>query len=109
MCRAALVTIAEKSNRKSSSSADGNKANTSAAFKEFKKEIAELQQLGIPLGWNIPGSKPAGWGWLTKIFGLLLTAGVASLGAPFWFDILNKFVSVDNTGEAQRGKCFTGE
>ncbi len=98
--RAALVTIAEKSNRKSFPPADGNKANTGAAFKEFKKEIAELQQLGIPLGWNIPGSKPAGWGWLTKILGLLLTAGAASLGAPFWFDILNKFVSVRSTGKA---------
>lgn len=98
--RASIVAIAEKSNRKSSPSADDNKANTSAAFQEFKKELAEIQQLGIPLGWNIPGSKPAGWGWLTKIFGLLLTAGAASLGAPFWFDILNKVVSIRSTGKA---------
>lgn len=37
------------------------------------------------------------WGWVLKIFGLALTATAASLGAPFWFDLLNKFIVVRST------------
>jgi hypothetical protein len=36
----------------------------------------------------------------TKILGILLTAIAASLGAPFWFDLLNRFVSIRSTGKA---------
>jgi hypothetical protein len=36
--------------------------------------------------------------WLLKLIGLALTAFAASLGAPFWFDILNKVVNVRATG-----------
>jgi hypothetical protein len=36
--------------------------------------------------------------WLLKLIGLLLTAVAASLGAPFWFDILNKFMNVRAVG-----------
>ncbi|HEX8523786.1 MAG TPA: hypothetical protein VF669_16135 [Tepidisphaeraceae bacterium] len=38
--------------------------------------------------------------WMSKIFGLLATAAAASLGAPFWFDVLNKFMSVRAAGKA---------
>jgi hypothetical protein len=40
----------------------------------------------------------------TKIFGLLLSAFAASLGAPFWFDVLNKFMSVRGSGKAPEEK-----
>lgn len=33
------------------------------------------------------------WHW-RKFFGFLITALAISLGAPFWFDLLNKFVSI---------------
>lgn len=32
------------------------------------------------------------WGILVKIFGYLLSAAAAAQGAPFWFDLLRKFV-----------------
>jgi hypothetical protein len=35
----------------------------------------------------------AGW-WATKILGLLFTAAAISLGAPFWFDTLNRFINL---------------
>ena len=38
-----------------------------------------------------------GWRWVTKIVGLLLTVLAISLGAPFWFDLLNKFMVVRST------------
>jgi hypothetical protein len=34
-----------------------------------------------------------------KVVGLLLTAAALTLGAPFWFDLLNKFVNVRATGQ----------
>ncbi|MDB5027834.1 MAG: hypothetical protein JWO66_1523 [Candidatus Eremiobacteraeota bacterium] len=47
------------------------------------------------LDWRrVPDSFPE---WLVKIFGLLLTAAAVSLGAPFWFDVLNKFMVVRST------------
>jgi hypothetical protein len=56
-----------------------------------------LTDLGIPMGWtkdNIPSSEGHVWWtialWLLKVIGIGLTAIATSLGAPFWFDILNK-------------------
>ena len=33
-----------------------------------------------------------GWGWLVKLFGLVVSGFAAMQGAPFWFDILRKLV-----------------
>lgn len=38
-----------------------------------------------------------GWGF-RKVLGLALTAAAISLGAPFWFDTLNRFVNIRATG-----------
>ena len=61
----------------------------------IKQNIGELEQLGVPLGWK---EAPAGWGWLTKITGLLLTTLALTLGAPFWFDMLKKIVNIRSSG-----------
>lgn len=66
----------------------------------LKDSMNRLQNLGLPLGWdeNVPGSRPTdpnGEGM--KVVGILLTAFAVSLGAPFWFDLLNKFIVVRST------------
>ena len=68
-------------------------------IQELKNNGAAIQGLGVPLGYagDEPGNQ---WWWLSKIFGLLLTIGAASLGAPFWFDILNKFINVRSVGKS---------
>jgi len=33
-----------------------------------------------------------------KLMGLFLTTGAVSLGAPFWFDVLNKLVNLRSSG-----------
>jgi hypothetical protein len=78
-------------------------ADTGQAAAQLQTQIAALSQTGIPLGWD-GGGRPSNqnfwvW-WLTKFFGLLLTASAASLGAPFWFDILNKIVTIRSAGKA---------
>jgi len=67
----------------------------------------QIEALNLPIGWNAvddaqrkwPGwhfKRPGGWWdqlewhWL----GWLLTTLAISLGAPFWFDVLNKFIVI---------------
>jgi hypothetical protein len=35
--------------------------------------------------------------WISKFFGLMITVFAISLGAPFWFDILNKIANLRNS------------
>ncbi len=47
-----------------------------------------------------------------KILGFLITAVALSLGAPFWFDLLNKFVNIKGSGKAvssSSGKAGTSQ
>lgn len=67
----------------------------------------QLVDLGLPIGWDSPDDaahKWPGWawkrdgGWWDQLYwhwlGWLLTALAISLGAPFWFDLLNKFIVI---------------
>jgi hypothetical protein len=73
----------------------------SPAGVSVKSRLRDIDALGIPLGWPNPDGAPSGFTWyLAKILGILLTAGAASLGAPFWFDVLNRFISIRSAGKA---------
>ena len=69
--------------------------------------IVYLQNAGVPIGWPatdfpVIGKSTGGtyfWWFLSKIFGILLTASALMLGAPFWFDLVNKFVNIRGTGK----------
>jgi hypothetical protein len=67
-----------------------------------QQNLAAIQKLGLPIGWTRaegdPRSLNISWqGWLLRIIGWLVTALALSLGAPFWFDMLNKFIVVRST------------
>lgn len=67
---------------------------------QLKQRLDHLTSQGLPLGWagdKVLSSREPGQ-WLSKLAGLLLTALAASLGAPFWFDLVNKLVNVRSTG-----------
>ena len=70
------------------------------------------RQGGLPLGWVLhmqPGQQLGDFehdwrrppstfsGWLAKLAGILFTAFALTLGAPFWFDLLNRFMVVRST------------
>ena len=76
-------------------------AETAMALAQLEGRISVLQQTGVPLGWpsEAPSNRDALW-MLTKFLGLLLTAAAASLGAPFWFDVLNKIMTIRSSGKA---------
>ncbi len=65
---------------------------------------AEFQRLQLPIGWSsIPGDPRevprTPTDWVMKIAGLLITTLAVSLGAPFWFDVLNKLVNLRSEGK----------
>ena len=72
-------------------------ADAPQRFEQARKELQEAADAGMPLGWS--GVRVEGrCGWLAKIAGLLMTGACVSLGAPFWFDLLNKLVNLRSSG-----------
>jgi hypothetical protein len=69
---------------------------------KIKSNLAEIRNLGLPIGWESRPGSPRAWpgdpgAQFFKILGFLVTAFAVSLGAPFWFDLLNKFMVVRST------------
>lgn len=61
-----------------------------------------LTELNLPVWWTPAAERvPKDWGaWVYKVLGLLITALLVSLGAPFWFDLLNQLVNLRATGNS---------
>ena len=61
----------------------------------------QLDAANIPIGWNghwiFVNPLRDSWGFFAPILGWLLTAFAAMLGAPFWFDVLNKIMVIRST------------
>ncbi len=68
--------------------------NPKAPTQNEAREV--LGQLELPIGWDLH-NLPKGSEWFNRVLGLLLTAFAATLGAPFWFDVLNKVVVIRST------------
>jgi len=78
--------------------ADG-KSQSEIALNEIRKNLDNLSGIGLPLGWD-PAPKSlgdVGRGIAAHWVGWLVTALAVSLGAPFWFDVLNKIIVVRST------------
>jgi hypothetical protein len=94
------------------------------AVDDYREALERLSGTGIPIGWN--EAQLATLGLLGKpavdsvrkhpglllsspyhhsaqllmlLAGWLITALAASLGAPFWFDLLGRFINVRNAGK----------
>jgi hypothetical protein len=66
----------------------------------FQKIITNLETLKkIPIGWS-EALSPFQWSsWsLSKILGCLISVFAISLGAPFWFNVLDKLNSIRSAG-----------
>ncbi|HEY3013018.1 MAG TPA: hypothetical protein VGJ36_09745 [Gemmatimonadales bacterium] len=68
--------------------------------------LGRVEKLELPIGWRYgvsgvrPGEPSPQHGlalWLTAILGWLMTGFAVSLGSPFWFDVLNKFIVIRST------------
>jgi hypothetical protein len=128
--RTAIVAQAAKEPAPSSTPQDGA-STMSTATQNFDKSLDRIEGLGLPVGWtgeesSVDPSKPNDYrvwpGWLPAsggatqwanlwgstiryhFFGWILTAAAVSLGAPFWFDMLNKFINIRSSGKAPEEK-----
>jgi hypothetical protein len=63
----------------------------------------KLDELSLPIGWNNETTPQDIKGWSLKVVGVLLTGFAASLGAPFWFDILNKMLGL-KSGDSKKAE-----
>ncbi|HXD31375.1 MAG TPA: hypothetical protein VN643_09670 [Pyrinomonadaceae bacterium] len=73
---------------------------------KIEKNKCQIRELGLPLGWSAVGDpyrklpttiSEVGDQTKKHFLGWLLTALAVSLGAPFWFDMLNKIIVVRST------------
>ena len=77
----------------------------SAAGIAYTEAATQLKSLGLPIGWSdswrradVSGAwYESVWGIAGPILGWLVTAFAATLGAPFWFDLLNKIMVIRST------------
>jgi len=88
--RAALVAAADNAAR---SAPDQDDARAKAV-------LEQADNLMLPLGWNRASAAAARTplGLLAKVAGLIASVLAVSLGAPFWFDTLNKVINVRGAG-----------
>lgn len=57
----------------------------------------KLAELNLPLGWGKPSGTVPRSSFPERILGWLLTTFAITLGAPFWFDLLNKMMVIRST------------
>lgn len=67
-------------------------------LEELKTLKAQLEATQVPLGWQQPDGELSLSEVVNKILGLLFSIVAGVVGAPFWFDILNKVVSLRSSG-----------
>jgi hypothetical protein len=99
--RAAIVGAAERRVTLVRPAPAGDDTTEADRLRSAYNDVAGL---GLPIGWSRtapptdPRAIPATFGdWMLKVLGILLTAFAISQGAPFWFDLLNKFMVVRST------------
>lgn len=112
-------------------SADKRKEMTDALIKKLdvRKQLGSAfgsaESSAIPVGWRPEGMGPFrvcveledGWlgqcksailtGWrdvLLKLIGLIVTACATALGAPFWFELVNKLLDIRGAGRKPEDK-----
>ncbi|MGJ8641386.1 MAG: lipase family protein [Opitutaceae bacterium] len=117
--KAALTQKGEISNIPSS---DKSKKDFQEIVEKLENSAVELENVGVPLGWDsyeweklkqtdtsfwLAAGGVLGYFFL-KIVGLGATTIAASLGAPFWYDILNKLAKVRSSASSQGSQKSEG-
>ncbi|SFV14456.1 hypothetical protein [Pseudoduganella namucuonensis] len=90
--------------------AERTQLDAQAAYEEaLKTEVQAMEKAGLSFGWesvwfsSLADTWPVSWvavviTLFTKLAGLILTAAALTLGAPFWFDLLQKVAQVRSVG-----------
>lgn len=102
---AALVTRAQQTvDKYEPASASGDLQKDIKKLQELKSKIDQPDFSVLPAGWwseklwsQAPGEASESFQWgvsLRAFFGVLLSAALMSLGAPFWFDMLKNLLKL---------------
>lgn len=71
-------------------------------LKQHAKFVTDVEnQIPFPFGWHGVPPDAGFWYCVVTFVGWVITALALSLGAPFWFDTLNKFMVVRSTVKPQ--------
>jgi hypothetical protein len=89
---------------------------STASNEVAKQTLAEIQPTAatlaaLPVGWTRPVSEALGDGGpstFATFAGWAISIIAIGLGAPFWFDLLNRLVSLRQTGPKPTDKIFQG-
>lgn len=93
----------------------GEEREIKETIETLQADIKRINELKLPIGWsnadfsifNGPLTKEACWSIFAAILsttmGWTLTIFAVSLGAPFWFDTLNKLVNLRAAGKMPNG------
>jgi hypothetical protein len=96
--RAGMVAAAQEMAKQPAGESSAKRAEETV-----KAVKAEFEKIKLPIGWGIPAkpepsSKTTVYDWIIRICGWIITAFAVTLGAPFWFDVLNKFINIRSSG-----------
>jgi hypothetical protein len=73
-------------------------ADPQASVRQASSVLQAVQATQLPIGWQA-GVRSASWfSWTATLFGWLITACAVSLGAPFWFNLLQDLLSLRASG-----------
>lgn len=99
--RTAIVTQAEQMMKTAAAPREEatDNALTGDQAAALAKTLGQLHATGLSWGWGKEWRDLDGFGLLVKLLGILLTAIAASLGAPFWFDLLKKVITIRAVGK----------
>jgi len=67
------------------------------AIRRIEQSYSRVERLKLPMGWT-KSARDRPWAWLHGIPGWLLTGLALAMGAPFWFDLLNKASGLRSAG-----------
>lgn len=77
-----------------------------AAGEEAEKAVDDLASLSLPVFWTEEKNRPdTSEEWLLALAGWLISIAAISLGAPFWFDTLNKLSNLRMAGKKPEEKA----
>jgi hypothetical protein len=63
----------------------------------LQTKLENVSPLGMPIGWGQLNMRWDTPGVVQRLVGWVVTAIAVTLGAPFWFDVLNRFIVVRST------------
>jgi hypothetical protein len=100
--RSSLVAAAQESVKQPAPTANAANADPKQIIEQIEAQAKDLQ---LPIGWSKERLPKDVLGFCAKLFGLIFTMLALSLGAPFWFDILNKIVNLRASGKPPEEKA----